>query len=238
MKLPILMLHKVADTPAAARHPGNYLSPTRFDAILGALRGWGYDSITIDRWLDWREGRATLPARPVVITFDDGYRSTMEVAWPILRRHGLSATVFLVSDLLGQTNRWDADEIQEPLLSATDVRDLRREGMTFGSHTRTHAPLTRLEPAAALEEMRGSRLALESVLGEPVRVLCYPYSKQDVRVRRLAREAGYKAATRGGGQLNGKRRDPFALRRIKLDNTASPAWLRRELLRLRWLVFW
>ena len=237
MNLPILMFHKVAEMPAGARHPGNYVSPALFDEVLGALRAWGYVSVTIEQWLAWCEGRGTLPERPVVITFDDGYRSNRDVAWPILKRHGFSATVFLVSDFLGRTNAWDADEIQEPLLTADDVRVLHGEGMAFGSHTKTHAALTQLDRDTALVELRSSREALEAILGEPVRILCYPYGKQNAEVREVAREAGYAAGVRGRGRLNGRGQNPLELRRIKLDNGRSARWLRWELFRLRWLMF-
>lgn len=238
MKLPILMFHKVAEMPAGARYPGNYVAPALFDELLGSLRRWGYESVAIDDWLLWRDGAATMPKKPIVFTFDDGYRTNREIAWPLLQQHGFTGTIFLVSDLLGQTNRWDPEEIQEPLLSMEDVRVLRREGMRFGSHTRSHAALTRVGTRAALEEMRGSRWVLEDLLGEPVRTICYPYSKQNQEVRQLAQDAGYSAGVRGLGRLNSRSQDPFELRRIKIDNRSSPGWLRRELARLTWLVFW
>ncbi len=231
------MFHKVDETPAGARHPGNYVSPALFDELLGALRTWGYASITLEQWLAWRNGKGTLPERPVVITFDDGYRSNRDIAWPILKRHGFSATIFLVSDYLGRTNAWDADELQEPLLTAADVRELRAEGMAFGSHTRTHVALPHLDRDAAFAELRLSREALEALLHEPVRVLCYPYGKQNAQVRKVALEAGYDAAVRGLGRLNAKGQDPLELRRIKLDNRSSAGWLRWELFRLRWMMF-
>lgn len=237
MKLPILMFHKVAEMPAGVRYPGNYVSPALFAGVLRALRDWGYESIRVEDWLAWRDGTQALPPKPVVITFDDGYRSNRDVAWPILDEHGFRATIFLVSGCLGRTNAWDSEEVQEPLLSADDVRELRREGMSFGSHTKTHVALTALGRDAALAEMRDSRLELSEVVGAPVQVLCYPYGKQSAEVRAWAREAGYRAALRGQGRLNGPRQDPFELRRIKLDNHRSVGWLRWELLRLRWLSF-
>jgi peptidoglycan/xylan/chitin deacetylase (PgdA/CDA1 family) len=238
MKLPILMFHKVDTMPAGAVHHGNYVDPALFEALLQSLRGDGYESVTIEQWLAWKAGRATLPARPIVFTFDDGYRSNMEVAWPIMQRHGFTGTIFLVSDLIGSTNRWDADEIQEPLLARDEILELRAAGMTFGSHTRTHAALTRLSLAELRSELEESRLTLEALLGEPVRVLCYPFGKQNPEVRRAASLAGYTAAVRGLGRMNSRWQDQFALRRIKVTNATTPGSLRRQLATLRWLVWW
>src|ERR1700751_3538632 len=112
MRLPILMSHKIAHIPAGARPLRNYVLPDQFAAQLDALRRWGYQTISFADWLAYRAGSAPLPRRPIILTFDDGYRSTHDIAWPLLRRFGFTGTVFLVSDLIGKTNTWDADEIQ------------------------------------------------------------------------------------------------------------------------------
>src|SRR6202007_466181 len=99
--------------PEGVRNSDNYVLPEQFDAQLAALSGWGYTFITLEDWMEFRANRRRLPERPIAITFDDGYLSNHNIAWPILRRRSATATVFLVADLLGQTNRWDAHEMQE-----------------------------------------------------------------------------------------------------------------------------
>src|SRR5437764_155089 len=148
MRLPILMYHKVdrLPPPPGARYVRNYVLPEQFDPQLGALRRWAYQTISFDDWLAYRRGERTLPRRPIILTFDDGYRSTGEIAWPLLQRHGATATVFLVSDLIGKTNAWDAREIQEPLLGPGEIAAMRAGHIEFGSHTKTHAALTTLPP--------------------------------------------------------------------------------------------
>src|SRR3989449_5723950 len=219
MRLPILMYHKIdrLPSPPGARHPRNYVLPEQFAAQLAALRRWGYQTISFGDWLAYRRGAGTLPRRPIILTFDDGYRSTYEIAWPLLRRHGCTATVFLVSDLVGKTNAWDADELQEPLLGPVEIVELRAGGIEFGSHTRTHVALTTVTPHQAKAELGDSRAALERLLGEPVRVLCYPYGKQNPAVRALAREAGYEAAVIARRRLNSTATDPFRLTRLRID---------------------
>ena len=83
MRLPILMYHRVdrLPPPPGARYLRNYVLPEQFDAQLAALRRWGYETISFDDWLAYRRRERTLPRRPIILTFDDGYRSTYEVAW-------------------------------------------------------------------------------------------------------------------------------------------------------------
>ena len=227
------MYHKVAPIPPSARYTGNYVLPDAFEEQLAALRQRNYESITFDRWLAYRAGRDSVPPRPLIITFDDGYRSFLNDAGPALERWGFTATVFLVAGLIGRTNSWDSEEVQEPLLSAEEILDLQARGSTFGSHTMTHAALTRIPLERASIELSDSRRALESVLGAPVTVLCYPYAKQDPSIRALARKAGYQAAVIGKGGTNTRRTEIYALRRIKVDTTTTIRRFRLLLVRGR-----
>jgi peptidoglycan/xylan/chitin deacetylase (PgdA/CDA1 family) len=237
MRLPILMYHKVDRIPASARYPRNYVLPEQFEAQLAALTRWGYETISFAAWLAHRRGEPMLPRRPIILTFDDGYRSTYVNAWPVLRRYGATATVFLVSGLIGKTNAWDAAEIQEPLLGPGEIAEMRAGKIEFGSHTKTHAALTTVPPARAREELADSRAALERLLGEQVRVLCYPYGKQNAAVRALARDAGYEAAVIARRRLNSRSTDPLRLTRLRIAPSTGLAGLRWTLGRLRWLAW-
>ncbi len=234
--LPILMYHKVDTIPPGARYVGNYVFLDQFDAQLAALSRWGYTPITLEDWLDFRAGRREPPRRPIALTFDDGYRSNHDIAWPLLRRHRATATVFLVADLIGGTNRWDADELQEPLLGPAEISAMQAGGIQFGSHTCSHRSLTHIPPAEALDELTRSRATLEALLGYPVVTLAYPYNNHNATVRALARRAGYKAAVLGRGRVNARWTNPWALRRIRVDSDTTVEALGRRLARLRWLA--
>jgi peptidoglycan/xylan/chitin deacetylase (PgdA/CDA1 family) len=234
VRLPILVYHKVDRIPSGARYPKNYVLPEQFDAQLAHLKHWGYRSISIADYLAYRRGEGQLPRRPVIITFDDGYRSTGELAASLLKKHGFRATIFLVSELVGGTNTWDPDEIQEPLLGPREIRMLLRDGFTFGSHTRSHVHLPTLSAAAAAEELRDSKAALERLLGHSVTALAYPYAKHTEEIRRLAREAGYLAAVGIHRRLNRDDTDLYALRRIPVSFRTSLRRLQWDLFRLRW----
>ena len=223
------MYHKVDGIHPGTRYPGNHVLPEAFDEQLAALKRWNYQSISLDQWLKYKEKRAGLPRRPIIITFDDGYRSTHHTAWPLLRRYGFSATVFLVASLIGKTNAWDADERQEPLLDEREIREMQSEGITFGSHTQSHRALTKISLEEASQELEGSRKTLESLLARPVTAFCYPFAKQNRIIRRLTRHAGYTTAVIGRGGTNRVWTNQFALRRIKIDTSTTIDELGRRL---------
>lgn len=237
MKLTILMYHRVEEIPPDAVHRTNFVRPAQFSEQLVALRDWGYRSVTFDDWLAYRHQGRPLPARPIIVTFDDGYRSVADTAWPLLRSHGFDATTFLVTGQIGGTNAWDTGERQDALLSADHVLALQRDGMRFGSHTRTHRPLTRISVATVEDELRQSRRDLQELLGEAVYALAYPFNNQNRAVRRAAQRAGYTVAVRGTGHMNRRMTDPLALRRLKVDFRMSLHGLRWRLFRERWLRF-
>lgn len=236
MKLTILMYHKVDELRSGVRFPGNYVSPAHFEQQMDALLLWGYRPVRLEQWLDYRDGRLeSLPAKPLVITFDDGYTCFDEHAWPVLRARGLRATVFLVAGQIGGWNTWDRDELRMPLLGPERIRALHDEGVEFGSHSFSHVPLAKVDVARARDELTRSRALLSELLGRDVTTFAYPFSNQSAEVRALAKETGYRCALRGKGRMNWRWTDPFGLRRIKMDNEVTVARLKRMLLRERYL---
>ena len=235
-RLTILMYHRVAPMPPDTRYPKNFVSPARFAEQIEAMLGWGYEPVTFQQWLAYRDHAARIPRRPFIVTFDDGYLDFAENAWPILKRLKLGATVFVVPSLLGRTNAWDPDEPQTPLLDPGAIRDLQREGVEFGGHGFTHVALARVSPNEAREELVRCHGALVGLLDRPPEVFAYPYSNQSAKVRQLTREAGFKCAVRGKGRLNWRWTDPFGLRRILMHDGVGVEELRTTLRRLRWLT--
>jgi peptidoglycan/xylan/chitin deacetylase (PgdA/CDA1 family) len=236
MKLTILMYHKIDEIPAGVRSPGNFVSPRRFEEQMDAVLSWGYRTIGFEQWLDYCNGVAiTLPDRPLIVTFDDGYTCFDSHAWPVLRARGMGATVFLVASQIGGANVWDEGEVRLPLLNAERIRALQDEGVHFGSHSVSHRPLARIPADDAFHELAHSRWALGELLGRDVDVFAYPFSNQSPAVRALARQAGYRCAVRGKGRMNSRGNDPFGLRRIKVEPDMTVSGLRWTLTRERYL---
>jgi len=233
-KLPILMYHKVEEIPPRPGYLLNYVTPRRFAEHLEALRKWGYTPIALEHWLEARSAGTKLPESPVVFTFDDGFRSNYEIAWPILQKYDATATIFLVADFVGETNRWDVSEPQAPLLGAEEILRMQAGGIRFGSHTCTHRSLTELPKTSAWGELTKSRDKLEALLGHPVVSLAYPYNNNNFAVRRLARKTGYQAAVLGRGIVNAPWTNRWALRRILVHAETTIEELGQRLSSWRW----
>lgn len=128
----------------------------------------------------------------VAITFDDGFANFGSTAWPILREHGLAATVFVVSDHVGRTNAWggrtDAAIPELPLLDWDSLAGLAEEGVELGSHTRRHPRLPGLETEGLEDEVAASADAIERHTGVGPAGFAYPYGAFDRRSRRVVED--------------------------------------------------
>jgi peptidoglycan/xylan/chitin deacetylase (PgdA/CDA1 family) len=185
----ILMYHAVADVS----YDPNVLSvsPRRFAEQLAWLERLGLRGVSMSALVAaMRAGRA----RGLVgITFDDGYASVLENAVPELARRGFTATVFIISDLLGGKNDWDPGT-PWPLLSAAQVGELAAAGMEIGSHSATHIHLASADAEVLRTEVSGSRERLSQIGDAEVRGFAYPYGDMDDAARHAVRDAGYDYA--------------------------------------------
>ena len=220
--VPILMYHVLADAPPDARYPELYVSPQDFLAQLDWLHRRGYTAVTLwDVWKHWH-GHRRLPTKPVVITFDDGFRNTHAVGLPALRSHGWRGVLNLTLSHLGPG--WG--------LTHGRMRALIRSGWEIGAHTLTHPDLTRSTDAELAREVSGSKRALERRLGVPVRFFCYPAGRFNGRVIAAVRRAGFLGATTTIDGL-GRRSEPYALRRIRVSGADGVGGLAAKLTQSR-----
>jgi len=216
--LPILSYHRIADDGPAALAPYR-VAPARFERQLAYLRRHGYRSIRLDEWvLALAEGDGRIDDRVVALTFDDAYRDFRIRAWPLLRHHGFTATVFVATDHVGGRAEWDRP-LGEPaeIMSWDELRALAAEGVAIGAHSGSHPYLTHLTLAVVIAEGRRSKERLEGELGRPVTVMAYPYGDHDLRVRRAMATCGYHAAVTAQAGLSRLGDNPMALPRQLVD---------------------
>jgi peptidoglycan/xylan/chitin deacetylase (PgdA/CDA1 family) len=216
---PILMYH-------AFGHPGERASRfvlpiRRFQQQIATLKWMGYHVLTLEDYLRYRREYRLPPSRSVVITIDDGYLDTYHLAYPILRRYGFSATIFLVSDCVGDVNRWDHQLglYRRPLLSWDHVKEMIAGGMHVGAHTCSHPDLTTLPPEAAKDEMERSREVLQDRLGIAARVFAYPYGKCNSTVKGLSEQIGLLGSCGISSGLNTATTHMHDLRRTEICGT-------------------
>jgi peptidoglycan/xylan/chitin deacetylase (PgdA/CDA1 family) len=192
-------------------------TPERFESQLALLQRRGYRGVRFGEAV-----RSPPPGRSVAITFDDAYRSVLEIARPILDRFGFPATVFAPTGGIdaGGPLRWPgvdqwiggAHERELMPMSWTELRSLADAGWEIGSHTVSHPRLTQLDDAALEHELVSSKAACERGLARPCASLAYPYGDVDGRVVAAAARAGYEVAAALPRQLDS--RDPLCWPRI------------------------
>ncbi len=181
LRVPILMYHLIA-TPAESvgALPGLVVSPALFDAQLARLEAAGWHTITL-RALAADLGTHRRPApRSFVITIDDGHVDGYTEAFPILRRHAMVATYFVIAGRIGHPGDLDADQL----------RALAAAGMEIGDHSMDHVDLTAVAPAELAIEVGGAAAVIGSVVGTAPVSFAYPFGEFDAAVMRGVARAG------------------------------------------------
>jgi peptidoglycan/xylan/chitin deacetylase (PgdA/CDA1 family) len=212
--VPILMYHRINVASPSAPEVTRRLTvhPAVFARQMRWLRRHDYRTITQRELFEALMCGRRLGRKPIMITFDDGYRDNFFNASPVLARHDMRATAYVIS------GRISGDD--PSFLKWWQVRALERRGVEIGSHTVSHRNLTSLSNRRAFVQLIRARRVLERRLGHRVPWLAYPFGACDARIERLARRAGYLLAvtTEWGARQSARR--PLALPRLRiLDST-------------------
>lgn len=201
VKVPILTYHYIASNPNPKDRQRDALSisPDKFEAQMDYLSKNGYTPITLDTLYGIYNGQANAPAKPVVLTFDDGYDNFYTIAFPILRRFNFHAVAFIPTGLIGGSY----------YMNWNQIREIQSSGLiTFEGHSVTHVSLVSLSYAAALKQLTDSKNVLQSQTGYPVNFVAYPYGSSNGAIQQAARQAGYVGGLgtwygkAGGGSMN------------------------------------
>jgi len=208
---PILMYHNISYEKGSF-----FVSPENFTKQMEYLKKNGYEVITLDELAASIRNKKPLKHKKVVITFDDGYRDNFQYAYPVLKKLGFPATIFLITDFIGKKFTGEGKEF----MNWDEVMVMSKDKISFGAHTKTHLYLGLLiDEKAALEEIAGSKKAIEEKIGMPVDYFCYPSGGFCQRAKELVAQAGYKGActtNRGFVKFN---RDVYEIKRIKVTNS-------------------
>ena len=219
--IPILMYHSISER-ASLGFKKFAVAPRNFTEQLAYLSHEGYTPVTISQLVKAINGDLTLPARPVALTFDDGFADFFSTAYPALQRFGFTATLYIATAYVNSTSRWLAHEgeADRPMLNWEQINTLSTAGIEIGAHTHTHPQLDTLPIAAAHAEIAESRRQLEAHLPVTVQSFCYPFGYFSPEVRKTVQDCGYNSACAVRYLSSSLRDDRFALaRRIVLDTT-------------------
>jgi len=212
--VPILEYHVLGPAPEGAPYPELYVTRPDFHQEMGWLDAHGFEAVTLETvekaW--YRHG--TLPDKPVVLFFDDGYRPQFTYALPELRRHGWPGVLNLKAE---------GSDLYE-----SNVEAMLAAGWELAAHTIHHLDLTTLDPERLEEEVAGSRKILQREYGAPVADFCYPAGQFDETVVAAVEAAGYTAATT---EIPGaaERDAPYELKRFEILGSTGVEGLAEDL---------
>lgn len=207
MRVPILMYHSISIPPGTAALPELFVSSVDFASQMQALQRDGYEAVSLDRLFDAWRGQGSLPEKPVVLTFDDGYETQYAHAAPLLKKLDWPAVLDLKLNSLSQGE-----------MNAAMIKRMIASGWEIDSHTIDHLDVSKLGGADLRYEIAGSRRLLQKRFAVHSNFFCFPAGRFDKRAIAEVRAAGYEGATTelpGDASAAG---NPFKLPRIRINN--------------------
>ncbi|MFZ1082827.1 MAG: polysaccharide deacetylase family protein [Candidatus Kryptoniota bacterium] len=230
----VLMYHRIIMDKDSHNRYSWFVTASQFRRHLELLDKWGYTCINFEDYSLFLKGQIALPKKPVILTFDDGYEEIYKYAFPIIREFGVRGTIFVIGERSIKSNVWDKPAGFESanLMNGDQIRELQKSGLEIGSHSMTHADLTKLTKDAAKYEIRRSKESLEDLIQMPVITFAYPYGSVNEELENMVRDAGYEY---GCGTYSGSPRftnDIYNIRRIAITNKANAMNFRLNILTL------
>jgi len=211
--VPILVYHAIGTPPPSEAYPGLYVSAREFREEMGWLTRNGYQGVTLDQVEDAWYRNGTLPPKPIVITFDNGYPAQVRFAPSVLDRYGWPGVLF---------------EITEEHLTPPYIRPIIAKGWEVDSHSATHPDLTTMSGSALGFQVAGSRRFLQSTYHVPSNNFCYPSSLYNSATIAAVRAAGYTGAvTENPGYATRSR--PYELNRYEIEGGQGVGGLATDL---------
>ena len=217
--IPVLLYHHVSDERTDM--PELTLSVAAFERQVKRLRDAGFESIRLSEFLEYMAGKeVALPERPILITFDDGYEDNYRYAFPVLKREGFRAVIFMVGINFDRKNR----------LTSAQIHEMQADGWEVGAHSMTHPDLAELTSEMMRREVTKSRRKVEQAARVSGVVFAYPGGHYSQDVMEAVEAAGYQGAFSVLSGLNHPERDhAYLLRRIPVFRSTDFDRLMRNL---------
>jgi peptidoglycan/xylan/chitin deacetylase (PgdA/CDA1 family) len=228
--IPVLMYHKIPEAALATKHQ-IYVTAENFEKHLAYFKQRKLTPITFSDYLQFARGERALadfPARPIILTFDDGYTDNHTILLPLMQQYGYRGVLYLLGDFDIRYNKWDADF--DPTEPRSEIMDLAQKqafvaaGWEIGAHTMSHAKLTTLPLPEAAAEIQASKTALETTLQTEIVSFAYPYGDLNETVKSAVRAAGFAlgvATDTGGMHLEDDRMQVFRVNMFPNESTSS-----------------
>lgn len=176
--IPVLMYHSISvEKGNPIRLPSEVL-----DAQMAYLKENDYKVLTLDELYSYFQKKLTVPDKAVVLTFDDGYEDNYTAMYPILKKYGMKATVFVITGTIDKDPNY---------LTSSQLKEMAKDGFDIESHTVTHRDLNTLSNAEQLRELKDSKEQLEKILNKKINYVAYPSGKYNNYTVEAAENAGY-----------------------------------------------
>lgn len=230
-RIAILMYHSISDKYINSPYPYFWVntSPAMFEKQLRFLSEHNYSAIPLRNLHEAFEERKK-GGKPIVITFDDGYQTVYTQAFPLMQKYGFHATVFLVPGVMKNKS-----ELYEKYLKWNEIREMRKHGIDFSSHTVNHVRLDRLKKEGIEYELKKSKEMIENGLGERVTSFSYPFAFPEENklfvssLKSLLQEYGYEQGVSTNiGRASGQD-DLYFLSRIPINSRDDPRFFQAKL---------
>ena len=193
LMIKVLMYHRVLAEKPEQESRWHYVTVDDFKKQMNLIDRMGYTPITFSDYQLCKEGKLTMPSKPIIITFDDGYLDTLENAIPILLELNMRAVIFVMGNRKLERARWDelGDFDSCPLMSDEQIRTVEKMGFEIGAHSHDHFPLTSLSEDDIEYEVVRSKEEIENVLQKPIQTFSYPYGNVNDRVKKIVSDSGF-----------------------------------------------
>jgi peptidoglycan/xylan/chitin deacetylase (PgdA/CDA1 family) len=206
--VPVLMYHSIAiEKGNPIRMPVE-----QFDKEMKYIKDQGYTTLTLKELYDYFENKVSVPAKSVVITLDDGYEDNYTAAFPVLKKYGLKATIFMITCSI---------DVDPKCLTSAQLKEMDKAGIDIESHTVTHTDLDTLSYSQQLAELKDSKAALEKLLGRSVDYVAYPEGRYNNDTVKAVAAAGYKMAFTTNGRWSDKSDGILTLDRVYISTFHS-----------------
>jgi peptidoglycan/xylan/chitin deacetylase (PgdA/CDA1 family) len=207
--VPVIMYHSIDHKDKETKLS---VSPESFERQMEFLHKHRYNVVGLDKIISYIQKKGEVPPRTIAITFDDGLYNNYQYAYPVLKRYGIPATIFIITSKIGTPGYlgWD------------DLKEMARSGLiTIGSHTVSHKWLPTTGTRQLEDELKRSKDILRQGLGVEVKTFCYPIGAHNDRVKAKVKEAGYACAVTTNPGHSAPAGDIYAIKRIKISRTSD-----------------
>jgi peptidoglycan/xylan/chitin deacetylase (PgdA/CDA1 family)/glycosyltransferase involved in cell wall biosynthesis len=220
-EVPIIMYHRFIRDDSEKGVHGTYMHVNMLEKHFKLLKRLGYETLTFaDLAEQGMASRLESGKKYIIITVDDGYKDNYELLFPLLKKYGFKAVIYMVTG--EQFNRWDVENPDNPekaveLMSPDQIKEMADSGLVeFGGHTLTHPHLNTLDKDAQHHEIAENKAQLERLLDRKLASLAYPFGSHNQDSKTLAQELGYPFAVATDSGPLAMHEDPYQIRRIAI----------------------